>query len=64
MLPLQVHFLYEDMIVEAIQKSVEEKLLGSNVSRTYYTQALLPGATVPASLDDTSCSTQSSTNGE
>ena len=44
---MQVHFLHEDMIVESIQKAIEEKLLGCNASRTYFTQALLPGATVP-----------------
>ena len=29
-------------MVESVQKAVEEALLGCNVSRTYYTQALLP----------------------
>lgn len=43
----EVHFLHEEAIIEAIQKTVEEKLLGCNSSRTYYTQALLPGATEP-----------------
>lgn len=43
----EVHFLHEEAIIEAIQKAVEEKLLGSNESRTYFTQALLPGAAVP-----------------
>lgn len=49
---LQVHFLHEDMIVEAIQKAVEERLLGCNSSRTYFTQAVLPGARVPLSLEE------------
>ena len=31
-------FLHEDLIIEALQKSVEDKLLGCNSSRTYYTQ--------------------------
>ena len=31
-------------MVESVQKSVEEALLSCNVSRTYYTQSLLPGA--------------------
>ena len=35
-------------MVESVQKAVEESLLGCNVSRTYYTQALLP---TPVSLD-------------
>ncbi|EDO39827.1 predicted protein [Nematostella vectensis] len=39
----EVHFLHEDAIVEAVQKCVEMKLLGCNTSRTFYTQALLPG---------------------
>lgn len=43
----EVHFLHEEAIIEAVQKAVEEKLLGSNSSRTYYTQALLPGAPEP-----------------
>ena len=43
----EVHFLHEDSIIEAIQKSIEERLLGANESRTYFTQALLPGAPVP-----------------
>ena len=34
----EVHFLHEDLIIAAIQKCVEEKLLGCNESRTYYTQ--------------------------
>ena len=42
----EVHFLHEDSVIEIIQKNVEEKLLGSNSSRTYYTQTLLPGAPV------------------
>ncbi|KAG7157546.1 DNA mismatch repair protein Mlh1-like [Homarus americanus] len=45
----EVHFLHEDAIVEKVQQAVELKLLGCNTSRTFYTQALLPGAnTVPA----------------
>nr|XP_053637824.1 DNA mismatch repair protein Mlh1-like isoform X2 [Cherax quadricarinatus] len=45
----EVHFLHEESIVEKIQQAVESKLLGCNSSRTFYTQALLPGAsTVPS----------------
>ena len=44
----EVHFLHEDSIIEAIQKAFEEKLLGANSSRTYYTQTLLPGVPVTA----------------
>lgn len=42
----EVRFLHEDAIIESVQKAIETKLLGCNVSRTYYTQALLPGAMV------------------
>ncbi|XP_028130012.2 DNA mismatch repair protein Mlh1 [Diabrotica virgifera virgifera] len=38
----EVHFLNEDQIVECIATAVETKLLGSNNSRTFYTQAKLP----------------------
>lgn len=47
LLHTQVHFLHEDVIVESIQKAVEDRLLSCNASRTYFTQALLPGAAVP-----------------
>ncbi|XP_023681471.1 DNA mismatch repair protein Mlh1 [Paramormyrops kingsleyae] len=39
----EVHFLHEDAIIESIQRHLEAKLLGSNSSRTYFTQTLLPG---------------------
>ncbi|KAJ8353625.1 hypothetical protein SKAU_G00211920, partial [Synaphobranchus kaupii] len=42
----EVHFLHEDSIIESIQKNIESKLLGSNSSRTYFTQTLLPGLSV------------------
>ncbi|XP_064025941.1 DNA mismatch repair protein Mlh1 [Pogoniulus pusillus] len=40
----EVHFLHEDSILEHVQQHVESKLLGSNSSRMYFTQTLLPGA--------------------
>uniref|UniRef100_A0A8C3F0N7 MutL homolog 1 n=1 Tax=Corvus moneduloides TaxID=1196302 RepID=A0A8C3F0N7_CORMO len=40
----EVHFLHEDSILERVQQQVESKLLGSNSSRMYFTQTLLPGA--------------------
>ncbi|XP_050702936.1 DNA mismatch repair protein Mlh1-like [Eriocheir sinensis] len=40
----EVHFLHQDEVVGAVQRCVEARLLGSNASRTFYTQALLPGA--------------------
>jgi len=40
----EVFFLHQETIVEKIQQALEEKLLNSNASRTFYTQKLLPGA--------------------
>ena len=40
----EVHFLHEDSIIESVQKHVESKLLGSNSSRTYFTQVGSGGA--------------------
>ncbi|KAF2350087.1 DNA mismatch repair protein family [Trinorchestia longiramus] len=40
----EVSFLHEEAIIETISKAVDEKLLGSNQSRTFYTQSLLPDA--------------------
>lgn len=37
----EVHFLHEDCIIESVQRQIESKLLGSNSSRTYFTQVLL-----------------------
>lgn len=45
----EVHFLHQDEIIEKIQKGVDAKLLGSNISRTFYTQTHLPGASIPLS---------------
>ncbi|XP_055535838.1 DNA mismatch repair protein Mlh1 [Wyeomyia smithii] len=45
----EVHFLHEDEIMAKITETVERVLLGGNVSRTFYTQALLPGASNPDS---------------
>ncbi|XP_063046973.1 DNA mismatch repair protein Mlh1 [Engraulis encrasicolus] len=56
----EVHFLHEDCIIESIQKHVESKLLGSNSSRTYFTQTLLPG--LPASTSDLKASGPSSSS--
>ncbi|XP_039995837.1 DNA mismatch repair protein Mlh1 isoform X2 [Xiphias gladius] len=42
----EVHFLHEDSVIESLQKHIESKLLGSNSSRTYFTQTLLPGLSV------------------
>ncbi|XP_068203358.1 DNA mismatch repair protein Mlh1-like [Palaemon carinicauda] len=49
----EVHFLHEELIIEKIQQAVETKLLGCNSSRTFYTQALLPGANpAPESVNE------------
>lgn len=37
----EVHFLHEDGVIESVQKHVESKLLGSNSSRTYFTQVTI-----------------------
>lgn len=48
----EVHFLYEDEIIEQIRQAFETKLVGSNETRDLYTQSLLPGATGPTQNDD------------
>ncbi|XP_016957723.1 DNA mismatch repair protein Mlh1 [Drosophila biarmipes] len=40
----EVHFLYQDEIVERLKQQVEVRLLGSNSTRTFYKQLRLPGA--------------------
>ncbi|KAJ7322630.1 hypothetical protein JRQ81_018917 [Phrynocephalus forsythii] len=54
----EVHFLHEDSILERVQQHIESKLLGSNTSRMYFTQTLLPG--IAASSTDTIKSASSS----
>ncbi|XP_036926587.1 DNA mismatch repair protein Mlh1 isoform X1 [Sturnira hondurensis] len=44
----EVHFLHEDSILERVQQHVESKLLGSNSSRMYFTQTLLPSLSGPS----------------
>jgi DNA mismatch repair protein MLH1 len=39
----EVHFLHEEEVVAKVQAAVREKLEGANNSRTFYTQAVLPG---------------------
>ncbi|XP_017149227.1 DNA mismatch repair protein Mlh1 [Drosophila miranda] len=46
----EVHFLYQDEIVERLKEQVEIQLLGSNATRTFYKQLKLPGA---SELDET-----------
>lgn len=38
----EVHFLHEDSILERLQQLIESRLLGSNASRTYFTQVRTP----------------------
>ncbi|XP_032409179.1 DNA mismatch repair protein Mlh1 [Xiphophorus hellerii] len=47
----EVHFLHEDSVMESVQKHIESKLLGSNSSRTYFTQTLLPELSVSGSSE-------------
>ncbi|KAK3109179.1 hypothetical protein FSP39_024740 [Pinctada imbricata] len=58
----EVHFLHEDAVIESIQKAVDTTLLGSNTSRTYYTQALLPKTSVV--IEEVSGSKPSSSTGQ
>ncbi|XP_050996034.1 DNA mismatch repair protein Mlh1 [Acomys russatus] len=44
----EVHFLHEESILERVQQHIEGKLLGSNSSRMYFTQTLLPGLSGPS----------------
>ncbi|ALC40898.1 Mlh1 [Drosophila busckii] len=46
----EVHFLYQDEIIERIKQQVEAQLLGSNATRSFYKQLKLPGA---SELNDT-----------
>ncbi|KAI8824562.1 DNA mismatch repair protein Mlh1 [Fimicolochytrium jonesii] len=39
----EVHFLHEDKIVESICAAVQERLVGANQSRTFFTQTFLTG---------------------
>ena len=39
----EVHFLHQDEIIDKLQQSMDARLLGSNSSRTFYTQPVLPG---------------------
>lgn len=48
----EVHFLYEDEIIEQIKQLIERTLLGSNDTRKYYSQARLPGASDPSITND------------
>ncbi|KAM6916181.1 DNA mismatch repair protein Mlh1 [Xenentodon cancila] len=59
----EVHFLHEDSVIESVQKHIESKLLGSNSSRTYFTQTLLPGLSVSGGTEvKASSSTAESTD--
>ncbi|XP_008283544.1 DNA mismatch repair protein Mlh1 isoform X2 [Stegastes partitus] len=53
----EVHFLHEDSVIESVQKHIESKLLGSNSSRTFFTQTLLPGLSVSGDTEVKASST-------
>ncbi|OBS78062.1 hypothetical protein A6R68_19548 [Neotoma lepida] len=61
----EVHFLHEESILERVQQHIEGKLLGSNSSRMYFTQTLLPGLAGPSGevVKPTTGVTSSSTGG-
>jgi len=40
----EVRFQDEELVIDFLQEVIEKKLLGSNASRTFYTQTLMPGA--------------------
>ncbi|GJQ79891.1 Mlh1 [Trypoxylus dichotomus] len=48
----EVHFFNEEQIIELIMVAVETKLLGSNNSRVFYTQAKLPNIAKEISVND------------
>ncbi|KAL3286344.1 hypothetical protein HHI36_000852 [Cryptolaemus montrouzieri] len=48
----EVHFLNEEQVVEAVVTALETKLLGSNNSRVFYTQAKLPGVQTEPVITD------------
>ncbi|XP_005184469.1 DNA mismatch repair protein Mlh1 [Musca domestica] len=60
----EVHFLYEDEIVEKIKQTLEAQLLGSNETRTFYKQLKMPGASEPPGEGKEHDSTLKSVNGE
>lgn len=47
----EVHFLYEDEIIDKIKAHIEAQLLGSNSTRTFYKQLKLPGVSEIAEPD-------------
>lgn len=60
----EVHFLYEDEIVEKIKQTLEAQLLGSNETRTFYKQLKMPGASESPGDGKEHDSTLKSVNGE
>ncbi|XP_075166250.1 DNA mismatch repair ATPase Mlh1 [Haematobia irritans] len=49
----EVHFLYEDEIVEKIKLKIESCLLGSNETRTFYKQLKMPGVSIDSLATET-----------
>uniref|UniRef100_A0A8C9A631 MutL homolog 1 n=1 Tax=Prolemur simus TaxID=1328070 RepID=A0A8C9A631_PROSS len=63
----EVHFLHEESILERVQQHIESQLLGSNSSRMYFTQTLLPGLGGPSGevvKSTTSLTSSTSGNGD
>ncbi|KAG1685933.1 DNA mismatch repair protein Mlh1 [Nymphon striatum] len=47
----EVHFLHEENILQKISEMIESAMLGSNTSRTFYVQSLLP-STINSSVNE------------
>lgn len=48
----EVRFLHEDEIIDEIQRTVDQKLLEVNASRTYYTQSLIQTGSLASKLEE------------
>ena len=47
----EVHFLYEEEIIEKIKVHIESQLLGSNATRSFYKQLKMPGVSEPSKAE-------------
>ncbi|ESO08857.1 hypothetical protein HELRODRAFT_190644 [Helobdella robusta] len=55
----EVHFMYESEIFDCVQRQLDSCLLGSNTSRTFYTQTMLPLKIIEEKPKNTSSSSSS-----